>query len=135
MASPILKASPNEIMPANSAGWLPERRYPANRVVEWHPDLGGEMANVKLRYKLPQESKSRLISRAISAGGLTNARQPHGDMAFAVAVAAFGQKLRGDKYLGDYDFQKIDALSGNGGGFWRHEFRKLNSLAQSNSRS
>ncbi|OAO02847.1 hypothetical protein A8B75_11115, partial [Sphingomonadales bacterium EhC05] len=124
-----------EIMPTKSAGWLPERRYPANRVVEWQADLGGEMANVKLRYKLPQESKSRLISRPVSADGLAKAQPPRGDMAFAVAVAAFGQKLRGDKYLGDYDFDNIGDLSGNGGDFWRQEFRKLNDLAQSNSRS
>lgn len=124
-----------EIMPTKSAGWLPERRYPANRVVEWQADLGGEMANVKLRYKLPQESKSRLISRPVSADGLAKAQPPRGDMAFAVAVAAFGQKLRGDKYLGDYGFDNIGDLSGNGGDFWRQEFRKLNDLAQSNSQS
>ncbi|MEP0645082.1 von Willebrand factor type A domain-containing protein, partial [Parasphingorhabdus sp.] len=124
-----------EIMPTKAAGWLPERRYPANRVVEWQPDFNGEMANVKLRYKLPEESKSRLITRQISADGLSNARQPRGDMAFAVAVAAFGQKLRGDKYLGDYGFQNIGRLSGNGGDYWRQEFRKLNDVANSNSRS
>ena len=121
-----------EIMPANGRGWLPERRYPANRDVQGQPDFGGEMANVKLRYKLPQETRSRLISRPISADGLNNARQPQGDMAFAIAVAAFGQKLRSDKYLGDYGFRDITALSGNGGDYWRQEFRKLNDLAGSN---
>ena len=121
-----------EIMPANGPGWLPERRYPANRDVQGQPDFGGEMANVKLRYKLPQETRSRLISRPISADGLNNARQPQGDMAFAIAVAAFGQKLRSDKYLGDYGFRDITALSGNGGDYWRQEFRKLNDLAGSN---
>tara|TARA_R110001606_G_scaffold121486_6_gene253718 strand:- start:4973 stop:6475 length:1503 start_codon:yes stop_codon:yes gene_type:complete len=122
-----------EIMPTNASGWLPERRYPANRTVARQPDFGGELANVKLRYKLPQESRSRLISRPVPADGLKNARQPRGDMAFAVAVAAFGQKLRGDKYLGDYSFQKIGSLSGSGGDFWRQEFRKLNDLAGSSS--
>ncbi|MEO9601491.1 VWA domain-containing protein [Parasphingorhabdus sp.] len=124
-----------EIMPADAAGWLPARRYPANRVVEWQPNFGNEMANVKLRYKLPQGSSSRLISKPISANGLTNAQQPSGDMAFAVAVAAFGQKLRGDKYLGDYDFQNIGLLSGEGGNYWRQEFRKLNNLAENSSRN
>ena len=122
-----------EIIPTNASGWLPERRYPANRTVARQPDFGGELANVKLRYKLPQESRSRLISRPVPADGLKNARQPRGDMAFAVAVAAFGQKLRGDKYLGDYGFQKIGSLSGSGGDFWRQEFRKLNDLAGSSS--
>ena len=124
-----------EIMPVNAKGWLPERRYPANRVVDWQPDFDGELANVKLRYKLPNGSKSRLISRQIPARSLTNARAPKGDMAFAVAVAAFGQKLRGDKYLGDFNFQNINRLTGNGGDYWRQEFRKLNDLAASQTGS
>ncbi|MEP2989704.1 MAG: VWA domain-containing protein [Parasphingorhabdus sp.] len=124
-----------EIMPANAKGWLPERRYPANRVVDWQPDFNGEIANVKLRYKLPNGSKSRLISRQISATKLSKATAPRGDMAFAVAVAAFGQKLRGDKYLGEYNFQNINTLSDGGGDYWRQEFRKLNDLAASQTRS
>ncbi|WP_422342634.1 vWA domain-containing protein [Parasphingorhabdus sp.] len=122
-----------EIMPAKSTGWLPERRYPANRVVDRQSDFSGEVAQVKLRYKLPGGSKSKLIKRQINAGSLNDARAPSGDMAFAVAVAAFGQKLRGDKYLGNYNFQNIQQLSGNGGDYWRQEFRKLNDLAQSQS--
>ena len=121
-----------EIMPANAAGWLPERRYPANRAGDRQTDLDGEMANVKLRYKLPLETRSRLISRPIAASGLANARSPQGDMAFAIAVAAFGQKLRGDKYLGDYGFRDIAQLSEDGGDYWRQEFRQLNDLASSN---
>ena len=89
------------------------------------------MANIKLRYKLPGGDTSRLISRPIAANGMKNASAPRGDMAFAVAVAAFGQKLRGDKYLGDYGFRNINMLSGDGGDYWRQEFRKLNDLAAS----
>jgi Ca-activated chloride channel family protein len=124
-----------EIMPAQSAGWLPQRRYPANRVVKWQPDFDGEMASVKLRYKLPSGSKSRLITRQVAARDLRTATTPRGDMAFAVAVAAFGQKLRGDKYLGDYGFQNINGLTGNDGNYWRQEFRKLNELAAVQTRS
>ncbi len=122
-----------EIMPTDASGWLPERRYPANRVVERQSDFNGEMAQVKLRYKLPDEDRSRLITRSIASHDLRSASRPAGDMAFAVAVAAFGQKLRGDKYLGDYDFGNIGTLSGNGGDYWRQEFRKLNDLADSHS--
>ena len=124
-----------EIMPTSASGWLPERRYPANRMVDRQPDLNDEMAQVKLRYKLPDGDKSRLITRPIASQDLRSAKRPSGDMAFAVAVAAFGQKLRGDKYLGDYGFQNIGRLSENGGDYWRQEFRKLNDLAGSNTRS
>ncbi|MGB5724035.1 MAG: YfbK domain-containing protein, partial [Parasphingorhabdus sp.] len=88
---------------------------------------------VKLRYKLPDGDKSRLITRSIASQDLRSAGRPSGDMAFAVAVAAFGQKLRGDKYLGSYDFRNIGLLSGDGGDYWRQEFRKLNDLAGSSS--
>ena len=122
-----------EIMPAGASGWLPERRYPANRVVDRQPDFSGEMAQVSLRYKLPNGDRSRLITRSIASRDLRSAGRPSGDMAFAAAVAAFGQKLRGDKYLGDYDFRNIGRLSGNGGDYWRQEFRKLNDLAGNSS--
>ncbi len=122
-----------EVMPAGSSGWLPKRRYAGNRTAPPQPDFGGEMAQIKLRYKLPDGTESRLMQLQISADGLKNASAPSGDMAFAVAVAAFGQKLRGDKYLGDYEFRNIQQLSGNGGDFWRQEFRKLNDLARSQS--
>ncbi|MEP3226711.1 MAG: VWA domain-containing protein [Parasphingorhabdus sp.] len=122
-----------EIMPAQSRGWLAERRYPANRTTVNTSRFEGELAHIKLRFKLPNGDKSRLIQHQISAQGLVDAKDPTGDMAFAIAVAAFGQKLRGDKYLGEFDFTRIQKLSGNGGNFWRQEFRKLNDLAQNQS--
>jgi Ca-activated chloride channel family protein len=122
-----------EVIPAGADGWLPERRYPANRVMKQQPDFHGEMAQIRLRYKLPGEAKSRLIKRTIAAQDLRSASRPSGDMAFAIAVAAYGQKLRRDKYLGDYGFRQIARLSGHGGDYWRQEFRKLNDLAASHS--
>lgn len=50
-------------------------------------------------------------------------------MAFATAVAAFGQKLRGNKYLGGYSYAAIRGLAGNPQGYWRTEFLKLAQLA------
>ena len=60
---------------------------------------------------------------------LASARAPAGDMAFAAAVAAFGQKLRGDTHLGRYAYADIRRLAGGGGGYWRQEFAKLTELA------
>ena len=50
-------------------------------------------------------------------------------MAFAVAVAAFGQKLRDDKHLGDYSYADIRRLAGEPSGYLRGEFVKLTQLA------
>ena len=124
-----------EVMPASASGWLPERRYRGNRTEQVVSGLQGELAQIKLRYKLPKGKKSRLITRQIAASKLQAASTPSGDMAFAVAVAAFGQKLRGDKYLGDFDFGKIGSLTGSGGDYWRQEFRQLNELAADQSRT
>ncbi len=129
-----------EIMPANASGWLPKRRYPANRAQDkarvasgFSDDLGREMAHIKLRYKLPGQDRSRLIDRTVAASAMTRADTPRGDMAFAVAVAAFGQKLRGDKYLGNYSFDDIRKLAGNQNVYWRQEFLRLAQLADGQS--
>ena len=74
-----------------------------------------EAAHVKLRYKLPNGSKSRLIDTLVPSSALRSARLPTGDFAFATSVAAFGQLLRGDDLMGDYDFADIQSLSGRQG--------------------
>jgi len=118
-----------EIVPADAEGWLPERRYAQNRPAE--ATSGDEFAFVKLRYKLPGEASSRLIERPVPASALASARAPSGDMAFAVAVAAFGQKLRGDTLLGNMGYADIRNLAGTQGNYWRQEFVRLVDLAQS----
>lgn len=117
-----------EVVPTGAKGWLPERRYDGNRPSAPSAS-GGELAFVKLRYKLPGETASRLIERPVAASLLRPAQAPSGDMAFATAVAAFGQKLRGDKYLGHYSYAAIRGLAGNPQGYWRNEFLKLAQLA------
>jgi Ca-activated chloride channel family protein len=121
-----------EIVPTGSRGWLTERRYAANRTAE-RGDLGGELAHLRLRYKLPGEDTSRLIEQPVSASLMANASAPRGDMAFVTAVAAFGQRLRGDTYLGDFSFADIRELAGQSGGssdYWRREFIGLTELAE-----
>lgn len=117
-----------EVVPSGAKGWLPDRRYDGNRPPA--PSASGrELAFVKLRYKLPGEDTSRLIEKPVPASLLRTATAPRGDMAFATAVAALGQKLRGDKYLGGYSYAAIRGLAGNPQGYWRNEFLKLAQLA------
>lgn len=120
-----------EFAPAGSRGWTPQRRYPANRAPT-RPARGAELAFVKLRYKLPGGGPSREIARAVPAGLIGSARPPAGDMAFATAVAAFGQKLRGDTLLGRYGYPDIRRLAaaGTDDGRWRQEFARLTELAE-----
>ena len=120
-----------EVVPAAGAGWLPDRRYPGNAALETPKSAGpaSELCFVKLRYKLPEGGPSKLISRPVPASMLASATAPRGDMAFVAAVAAFGQKLRGDKYLGTYGFADITRLAGNPQSPWRQEFVRLTDMA------
>jgi len=116
-----------EIVPTENTGWLPERRYDASMPVG--PSGAPEAAYVKLRYKLPGERDSRLITQPVFARQIRMAEMPVGDMAFITAVAAFGQRLRGDKYLNGFDFLQIGQLAGTSGDYWRSEFGRLVRLA------
>jgi Ca-activated chloride channel family protein len=126
-----------EIVPAGRKGWLPERRYAANRV-EGADRAGGsgELAWLKLRYKLPGETESRLIAQPLAASLIRSAAAPAGDTAFAAAVAAFAQKLRGDPWLGNFAFadaRRLAQAAGPHRSYWRGEFLRLTELAERGS--
>ncbi|TMM50419.1 vWA domain-containing protein [Qipengyuania marisflavi] len=113
-----------EVVPAGSRGWIAARRYedkPDARAL----DLAAEAAHVKLRYKLPGGDTSRLLEYTLPASALASARAPGGDFAFAAAVAAYGQKLRGDPLLDKYSYGGIATLAGSQRDFWRQEFKQL----------
>ncbi|AUX70414.1 hypothetical protein CHX26_13740 [Porphyrobacter sp. HT-58-2] len=119
-----------EIVPVGGKGWIAPRRY------EDAPDKAAaarlaEAANVKLRYKLPDGDTSKLIEQAVPSAALKTAALPRGDFAFAAAVAAFGQVLRGDEMMMGFDFADIDRLAGQQDNYWRQEFLQLNALAGS----
>ncbi|AQR75836.1 hypothetical protein BXU08_11060 [Sphingomonas sp. LM7] len=123
-----------EVVPAGARGWTPARRYEGNRPAA-PASTGDEFAHVRLRYKLPGQDISRLIERPVSAGLVRGAQHPRGDLAFVTSVAAFGQRLRGDKYLNGYGYGDIAALAGTSDNYWRSEFGRLVSLADSGRRS
>ena len=117
-----------EIVPAGFKGWTDARRY--DPVPRPAAGAAGELAFVKLRYKLPDGTTSRLVEQAVPAMLMWNKRAPSPDFRFAVAVAAFGQKLRGDPLLNGFTYPQIESLAGQQGDFWRQEFTKLVGVAQ-----
>jgi Ca-activated chloride channel family protein len=121
-----------EIVPAGARGWLPDRRYDANRRPAGPGADNNELAFLRLRYKLPGRQESRLIEQPVRAGLIASARPPRGDMAFATAVAGYGQLLRGDNNLGRFGFTDARALAeaGAGGNYWRREFIRLTQAAE-----
>ncbi|MBF0188168.1 MAG: VWA domain-containing protein [Magnetococcales bacterium] len=82
-------------------------------------DGGGnrELAFLKMRFKQPDGSRSRLITRAITdADRIDLEASGHEDQRFAAAVAALGQKLQQSSHLHGFSTQRILdlALSGKG---------------------
>jgi Ca-activated chloride channel family protein len=120
-----------EIVPAGSPGWMPDRRYPENQR-RAEGSANGELAFLRLRYKLPGEDQSRLIQQPLRSSLIASARAPRGDTAFAAAVAAYGQRLRGDPWLGTFGYADARRLAQSAAGddWWRREFIRLTELAE-----
>jgi Ca-activated chloride channel family protein len=71
--------------------------------------FGGEMMNVKVRYKAPDGEQSRLLSHAVQVparGGATS-----DDFRFAAAVAAFGMVLRESEHRGRATVEQVLTLA------------------------
>ena len=125
-----------EVSLTGSAGQrLPSRRYESDETINQHSanTFSNELAHLRIRYKLPNESISKLIESPVMDSGI-NARG--GDsFNFAAAVAAFGQKLRGGQYLENYSYNDIAILARQSRGQDMHgyksEFMQLVNLAGS----
>ena len=119
-----------EVVPAGGKGWIAPRKYEDAPAAAATAQLA-EAATVKLRYKLPDGDASKLIEQVVASSAFAKAAAPKGDFAFAAAVAAFGQVLRGDELMQGYSFDEIGALAGTQDNYWRQEFLQLNQLAAS----
>jgi Ca-activated chloride channel family protein len=62
---------------------------------------------------------------------MARAARPTGDFAFAAAVAAFGQTLRGDEMMMGFSHRDITALAGRQEDYYRQEFIRLVGVADS----
>jgi len=112
---------------------LPPRRYQSDPAINesGNTEFSNELAHLRIRYKLPNESVSKLIQSPVMDSGI-NTRG--GDsFNFAAAVAAFGQKLRGGIYLENFGYDDIEKLArqsrGNDLHGYRSEFMQLVGLA------
>jgi Ca-activated chloride channel family protein len=94
-----------------------------------------ELGFFKLRYKLPKEEESKLISASIGdAQAVEKLAAAPDDVRFSVAVAAFGQLLKGAPYLGSFGYNDVVALAQGARGDdpfgYRSEFVNLVRLAK-----
>ena len=83
-----------EIIPVGQKGWLNDSRYAQNKTKS---GKNSEYAFLNIRYKLPNQSKSILMTQPIAVASRP-LNQANVDTKFAIAVAAYGQQLRGGQY-------------------------------------
>ncbi|MCC6531135.1 MAG: VWA domain-containing protein [Burkholderiales bacterium] len=122
-----------ELTLANTGGLIDPLRYrplPAAAV-----QASSELAHVKLRYKEPQAQTSTLIDVTVGPGEVRSIAQASPEMRFAIAVAGFGQILRGGRYTGNWTLADTRTLAAANVGAdrfgYRAEFLRLVDLAGS----
>jgi Ca-activated chloride channel family protein len=121
-----------EVIPVGKSGLIDPLRYSAG---EKSAGASNEIANVRLRYKQPDSDTSKLLEYPISSKAKIAFEKTSDDFRFASSVAAFGQLLRGGKYVGSYSYDDVaklakGALSEDHDGY-RLEFVSLVKLAGS----
>ena len=96
-----------EIIPQGKTGWLADSRY------QKAPAANGsknEYAYVKVRYKLPGQSTSKLIEQPVPARSIPLA-QADADTRLTLAAASYAQQLRGGEYNGRLDWNAIAKIA------------------------
>ncbi|MET3594815.1 Ca-activated chloride channel family protein [Mesorhizobium shonense] len=126
-----------EITPKGSgAEQVDPLRYGQAKVDNGGVANADEYAFVKIRYKLPNENVSKLITTPVTAANEVKSFDEAGsDQRFSVAVAAFGQKLRDEDQTANFGYDRIleigNAARGADPFGYRAEFLSLVRLASS----
>ena len=123
-----------EITPKGSpAQVIDDLRYVSDEATE--TDGSDEYAFVKIRHKLPDSDTSTLQTRPVTPADERTLDGASADMRFATAVAAIGQKLRGQSQVRGYSYDYAIALATGARGEdafgYRAEFINLARLAKS----
>jgi Ca-activated chloride channel homolog len=120
-----------EIVPVGGPRVIGELRYgePAGAAAG-AAAAGGEYAFVKIRYKLPKSETSTLISTPVDrASEHARFEEAPIEARFATGVAAFGELLRGGRYIGAFSYDDVlriaSAARGDDPFGYRSEFLQL----------
>jgi Ca-activated chloride channel family protein len=133
-----------ELTLAGAPGYIDPPRYgqrgsvptaQAGATADEGPAYAHEFAFVRLRYKRPGEGASVLFTRAVTKGDVKRLDEADADSRFAIAVAGFGELLRGGRHAGDWDWRAVRELASRARGEdafgYRGEFLRLVDLAAS----
>ena len=120
-----------EIIPVGKKGWNNPSRYAPKPTVSGHDN---EYAYVSIRYKKPGEKNSILLKQAVGLGAMPLAKAD-ADTRFAIAVASYGQLLRGGKFSNGQSWDQVirlaDTARGRDAFGLRAEFIELAKIAKS----
>lgn len=114
-------------LPVPRGGEVDSLRYQSRPVVEAESssDFDDEIMYVKVRYKDPDGSTSKLLEHAVA----DDPSSPSTDFRFAAAVAGFGMLLRESPHIGDWGLDDVVATADGGRGDdprgYRGEFVRL----------
>ena len=116
---------------------IDEPRYSDNKAdVTTDSNFANEFAFLKIRYKQPDSENSQKMTTAITLDQeKKNLNHANSEVQFAVAVSAFGQRLKQDSNINHYSYDDIVALAQASKGDdvygYRSEFIRLVKLAKS----
>ncbi|MDI9069911.1 DUF3520 domain-containing protein [Xanthomonas oryzae pv. oryzae] len=113
-----------EITPVNGRASVDPLRYArtAQRHQQARP-FNGELAHVKLRYKLPDAQRSRLLDTVVRSDQRKALNATSDAFRFSAAVAGFGPRLRGGNQLHGWDDPQVRALAASSLGNDRFGYR------------
>lgn len=101
-----------EVVPIDSAFEVPEadRKYSGDfTVMSCGTESSDELATINIRYKEPEEDKSRLESYVVNTDSYS--KNMSADMSFAASVALYGMLLKNSDYKGAGDYGLVNELA------------------------
>ena len=121
------------VAPDSAARAIDDLRYGGKKTVK--SGKSNEIAHLRIRYKQPGQDNSKLIERVIiDADRIDDLSKAPNYVQFASAVAGFGQLLRAEPFVGEFDYDEVIKLAKNGRGDdefgYRAEFISLVRLAK-----
>jgi len=100
------------VSPDSKSRLIDPLRYGGDARKEAAGIANGELAWLRIRYKLPGESESRLLEQPVPVAARTTFDEAPRDARFAAAVAGFGQLLRRSEMMGDFSWNDVLDIAG-----------------------
>jgi Ca-activated chloride channel family protein len=113
------------IPPGDEVDALPSKdpsKYGPPPVSDWQSS-NNELLTVKVRYKLPHETESKLLEFPVTASSVKPAGKETLDFRFAASVAAFGMLLRDSPYKGTATYSSVIEMAQDSIGQDKYSYR------------